>query len=47
MAKKIKSNLLTMSVMLFLFSAVMAAALGYVYSMTKEPIDQAKAKKGK
>ena len=34
-----------MSVTLFLFSAVMAAALGYVYSMTKEPIDQAKAKK--
>jgi electron transport complex protein RnfG len=45
MAKKIKSNLLTMSVTLFLFSAVMAAALGYVYSITKEPIDLAKAQK--
>jgi len=45
MAKKIKSNIWTMSISLFLFSAVMAGALGYVYSITKEPIDQAKAKK--
>ena len=39
MAKKIKSNIWTMSISLFLFSAVMAGALGYVYSITKDPID--------
>ena len=41
MAKKIKSNLLTMSVSLFVFCAVMSAALGYVYLVTKKPIEDA------
>lgn len=45
MAKKIKSNLLTMSVSLFVFCAVMSAALGYVYLVTKKPIEDAKLKK--
>jgi len=45
MAKKISSNIWTMSLSLLILSAVMAGALGYVYSVTKEPIEQAKMKK--
>jgi Na+-translocating ferredoxin:NAD+ oxidoreductase subunit G len=45
MAKKIKSTIWTMSISLLVISGVMAAALGYVYSVTKDPIDKAKLKK--
>ena len=45
MAKKIKSTLWTMSITLLVISGVMAAALGYVYTMTKDPIEKAKMKK--
>jgi electron transport complex protein RnfG len=42
MAKKLESNLRNMILSLFFISAVMAAALGYVYSITKGPIEKAK-----
>lgn len=42
MGKKLESNLINMILSLFFISAVMAAALGFVYSITKEPIEKAK-----
>lgn len=44
MAKKLESTLKNMILSLFFISMGMAAALGYVYTLTKEPIE--KAKKG-
>jgi len=38
MAKKLESTLKNMILSLFFISSVMAAALGYIYSITKEPI---------
>ncbi len=40
MAKKLESTLLNMILSLFFISAVMSASLGYVYSLTKEPIEK-------
>lgn len=45
MAKKLESTLTNMSLSLFLICAVMAAALGYVYALTKEPIELAEKEK--
>jgi len=45
MAKKLESTLVNMILSLLLISAVMAAALGFVYGVTKEPIEQANKKK--
>ncbi len=42
MAKKLDSTLKNMILSLFFISMGMAAALGYVYKLTKEPIDKAK-----
>ncbi len=42
MAKKLESNLINMILSLVLISAVMSAALGYVYSLTKGPIENSK-----
>lgn len=39
MSKKLESNLKNMILSLFFISSVMAASLGYVYTLTKEPID--------
>ena len=44
MAKK-ESTLLNMTLTLFIITAVAAVALGYVYNITKEPIQKAKDKK--
>ena len=41
MSKKLESTLKNMVLSLLLISAVMAAALGFVYSATKEPIEKA------
>ncbi len=41
MAKKMKSNLLTMSLSLFIITAIAAALLAYVYNLTKKPIEDA------
>ena len=41
MAQKLASTLKNMILSLLLISAVMAAALGFVYSVTKEPIEKA------
>jgi electron transport complex protein RnfG len=41
MSNKLESTLKNMILSLLLISAVMAAALGFVYSMTKEPIEKA------
>lgn len=41
MSKKLESTLKNMILSLLLISAVMAAALGFVYSVTKEPIEKA------
>lgn len=41
MAKKLESNLLNMILSLLLISSVMATALGFVYQVTKGPIEQA------
>ncbi len=43
MAKKLESNLKNMILSLFFISMGMAAALGYVYTLTKEPIEKAKS----
>lgn len=40
MAKKLESTLINMILSLLLISAVMAAALGFVYGVTKGPIEQ-------
>lgn len=45
MAKKLESTLINMILSLLLISAVMAAALGFVYGVTKEPIEKANKKK--
>ncbi len=45
MAKKLDSTLINMILSLLLISAVMAAALGFVYGVTKGPIEQANKKK--
>jgi electron transport complex protein RnfG len=45
MAKKLESTLLNMILSLLLISAVMAAALGFVYGVTKGPIEQVIKKK--
>jgi len=45
MAKKLESTLINMILSLLLISAVMAAALGFVYGVTKGPIEQANKKK--
>lgn len=45
MAKKLESTLVNMILSLLLISAVMAAALGFVYGVTKGPIEQANKKK--
>jgi electron transport complex protein RnfG len=41
MSKKLESTLKNMILSLLFISAVMAAALGFVYGMTKEPIEKA------
>ena len=43
--KKIESNLLTMTLTLFIISIIAAGSLGYVYKLTKEPIELANKKK--
>lgn len=45
MAKKLESTLTNMILSLLLISAVMATALGFVYGITKGPIEQASKKK--
>jgi len=45
MTKKLESTLTNMILSLLLISAVMAAALGFVYGITKGPIEQASKKK--
>ncbi len=45
MAKKLESTLTNMILSLLLISGVMAAALGFVYGVTKGPIEQANKKK--
>lgn len=45
MAKKLESTLKNMVLSLLLIAAVMAAALGFVYSVTKEPIEKANKEK--
>ena len=45
MAKKLESTLINMILSLLLISAVMAAALGFVYGVTKGPIEQVIKKK--
>lgn len=45
MAKKLESNLKNMVLSLFFISAVMAAALGFVYGVTKDPIEKANKQK--
>lgn len=45
MAKKLESTLINMILSLLLISAVMAAALGFVYGVTKGPIEQVVKKK--
>jgi electron transport complex protein RnfG len=45
MSKKLESTLTNMILSLLLISAVMAAALGFVYGVTKGPIEQASKKK--
>ncbi|PID95150.1 MAG: FMN-binding domain-containing protein [Bacteroidetes bacterium] len=45
MAKKLESTFINMVLVLFLVTAVAALALGAVYSVTKEPIEAAKAQK--
>ncbi len=45
MAKKLESTLTNMILSLLLISAVMAGALGFVYGVTKGPIEQANKKK--
>ncbi len=42
MAKKLKSNLVNMILSLLLISVFMSAALGYIYSITKGPIENSK-----
>lgn len=41
MAKKLESNLVNMVLSLLFISVAMAAALGFVYGVTKEPIEKA------
>ena len=43
--KKIESNLLTMTLTLFIISIISAGTLGYVYKLTKGPIEVANKKK--
>ena len=45
MAQKIKSTLLTMSLVLFLIGAISAGTLAYVYKLTKDPIERANKQK--
>jgi electron transport complex protein RnfG len=45
MAKKLESTLVNMILSLLLISAVMAAALGFVYGVTKGPIEKANKQK--
>lgn len=45
MAKKLESNLKNMVLSLFFISVVMAAALGFVYGVTKDPIEKANKQK--
>jgi electron transport complex protein RnfG len=45
MATKMKSTLLTMSLVLLLIASVSSALLAYVYKLTKEPIELANKKK--
>lgn len=45
MAKKLESTLVNMILSLLLISTVMAAALGFVYGVTKGPIEQVTKKK--
>ena len=45
MAKKLELTLVNMILSLLLISAVMAAALGFVYGVTKGPIEEANKKK--
>jgi Na+-translocating ferredoxin:NAD+ oxidoreductase subunit G len=45
MTKKLESNLRNMSMSLLFICATMAAALGFVYSITKDPIEKAEKQK--
>jgi Na+-translocating ferredoxin:NAD+ oxidoreductase subunit G len=45
MAKKLESTLKNMALSLFIICAIMAGALGYVYSITKKPIEDAEKRK--
>ncbi|MCK9167542.1 MAG: RnfABCDGE type electron transport complex subunit G [Bacteroidales bacterium] len=45
MAKKLESTFMNMVLVMFLFTAIAALALGAVYTATKEPIETAKAAK--
>jgi Na+-translocating ferredoxin:NAD+ oxidoreductase subunit G len=45
MDKKLESNLINMSLSLFFICATMAAALSFVYSITKDPIETAEKQK--
>jgi electron transport complex protein RnfG len=45
MAKKLESTLKNMALSLFLICGIMSAALGIVYSLTKEPIENAEKQK--
>ena len=45
MAKKLESNLKNMALSLFIICGIMSAALGYVYSLTKGPIEKAENEK--
>ncbi len=45
MAKKLKSTILTMSLVLMIIAAVSSGLLAYVYSLTKDKIEEANKKK--
>lgn len=45
MAKKLESTLRNMALSLFIICGIMSAALGYVYSLTKGPIENAEKQK--
>ncbi len=47
MAKKMKSNLLTMSLTLFIITTIASSLLAYVYTLTKKPIEDAENMKKK
>ncbi|MDE6451122.1 MAG: electron transporter RnfG, partial [Odoribacter sp.] len=45
MAKKLESNFINMVVVLFSISLIASAGVGYVYTLTKEPIAKAAQQK--